>query len=134
VIGFMLLQNMRPGQKGKSLQMKRLFASFSNYKLRAGEHFVHNVFSLGSKGYGVGNVEEVFDQVLMVLRMVSGWETMGKKSKLMTRAGLRNSQCHGSAMMNTMKGNFSNVVWDIVQANHRYGAPGIDKSCRILCS
>ena len=94
--------------------MKGLFASFSYYKLRAGEHFVHNVFGLGSKGYRVGSVEEVFDQALMVFRMVSGWKTMGKKLKLMTRAGLRDSQCHGSTMMNTVKGKFSNVVWDIV--------------------
>ena len=72
VIGLGLLQNMRPGQKGKSLQTKGLFTSFSYYKLRAREHFVHNVFGLGSKGYGVGSVEEVFDQVLMVLRMVGG--------------------------------------------------------------
>ena len=61
MIGFVVLQNMRPGQKGKSLQMKGLFASFSYYKLRAKEHFVDNVFGLGSKGYGVGSVEEVFD-------------------------------------------------------------------------
>ena len=98
----------------KSLKMKKLFASFSYYKLKAGKHFIHYVFSLGSKGYGVGSVEEVFDQAFMVLRMFGGWETMGKKSKLMTRADLRNSQCHGSAMMNTMKGNFSDAVWDVV--------------------
>ena len=114
--------------------MKKLFASFSYYNLRAREHFVHDAFGLGSKGYGVGSVEEVFDQALMVLRMVGGWETMGKKSKLVTRAGLRNSQCHGNAMMNTMKGNFSNVVWDIVQVNHWHDAPGIGKSYCILCS
>ena len=114
MISFTLLQNMRLRQKGRSLQSIGLFASFSYYKLRAGEHFVHNVFGLGSKGYRVGSVEEVIDQALMVLRMVSGWKTMGKKSKLVTRAGLRNSQCHGSAMTNTMKGNFSNAVWDIV--------------------
>ena len=78
--------------------MKKLFASFSYYKLRAGEHFVHYVFGLGSEGYGVGGVEEVLDQVLMVLRVFGGWETMGKKSKLMTRAGLPNSQCHYSTM------------------------------------
>ena len=68
-----------------------MFASFSYYKLIAGEHFVHNVFSLGSKGYGVGSVEEVLDQALMVLRMFGGWETMGKKSKVVTRADLCNS-------------------------------------------
>ena len=94
--------------------MKRLFASFSYYKLRARKHFVHNVFGLGSNCYGVGSVEEVFDQALMVLRMVSGWKTMGKKSKLVTRAGLCNSQCHGNAMMNIVKGSFSDADWDIV--------------------
>jgi len=114
--------------------MKKLFASFSYYKLRAGEHFVHYVFSLGSDGYGVGSVEEVLDQALMVLRMFGGWETMGKKLKLMTRAGLRDSQCHGSTMMNTVKGNLSNVVWDIIQVNHRHGTPGVDEPCRILYS
>ena len=92
-----------------------MFASFSYYKLKAREHFVHYDFSLGSKGYGVGGVEEVLDQALMVLRVFGGRETMGKKSKLVTRAGLCNSQCHGSTMTNTMKGNLSNVVWDIVQ-------------------
>ena len=114
--------------------MKGLFASISYYKLRAEEHFVHNVFGLGSKGYGVDSVEEVFDQAFMVLRMFGGWETMRKKSKLVTREGLHNSQSHGSAMMNTVKGNFSDVVWDIVQANHQHGTPSVDKSCRILCS
>ena len=47
--------------KEESHKMKKLFASFSNYKLRAREHFVHYVFGLGSEGYGVGSVEEVFD-------------------------------------------------------------------------
>ena len=64
--------------KEKSLKTKRLFASLSYYKLKAREHFVHYVFGLGSKGYGVGGVEEVLDQVLMVLRVFSGLETMGR--------------------------------------------------------
>ena len=123
MIGFALLQNMRLGQKGKSLQTKGLFASFSYYKLRAGEHFVHNVFGLGSKGYGVGSVEEVFDEALMVLGMVGGWKTMGKKSKLVTRVGLHNSQCHGSAMTNIVKGNFSDAV-----LGHRTGKPPARRS------
>ena len=111
-----------------------MFASFSYYKLRAREHFVHYVFGMGSEGYGVGDVEEVPDQMLMVLRVFGGWETMGKKSKLMTRASLRNSQCHGSTMMNTVKTNLSNVVWDVVQVNHQHGTPGVDESCRVLRS
>ena len=45
----------------ESLKMKKLFANFSYYKLRAREHFVHYLFSLGSESYGVGSVEEVLD-------------------------------------------------------------------------
>ena len=120
--------------KEKSLKMKRLFASFSYYKLKVREHFVHYVFALGSEGYGVGGIEEVLDQVLMVLRVFGGWETIGKKSKLVARASLCNSQCHDGTMMNTMKGNLSDAVCDIVQANHRHGTPSVEESCRILCS
>ena len=52
--------------------MKKLFASFSYYKLRVREHFAHYVFGLGSEGYGVGGVEEVLDQALMVLQVFGG--------------------------------------------------------------
>jgi len=45
----------------KPLKMKRLFASLSYYKLKARKHFVHFVIGLGSKGYGVGRVEEILD-------------------------------------------------------------------------
>ena len=94
----------------KPLKMKGLFASFSYYKLKARKYFVHYVFGLGSKGYGVGSVEEILDQALMILRVFGGWKTMGKKSKLVARASLRSSQCHGSTMTNTMKSNLSNMV------------------------
>ena len=47
--------------KEESLKMKKLFASFSYYKLRARQHFIHYVFGLGSKGYRVGVAEEVLD-------------------------------------------------------------------------
>ena len=53
--------------KEESLKMKRLFASLSYYKLKAEKHFIHCVFGLGSKGYGVGGVEEILDQALMIL-------------------------------------------------------------------
>ena len=77
--------------KEKPLKMKRLFASFSYYKLKARKHFVHYVFDLGSKGYGVGCVEEILDQALMILRVFDGWKTMGKKLKLVTRVSLHSS-------------------------------------------
>ena len=58
--------------KEESFKMKKLFASFSCYKLKDREHFVHYVFGLGSKGYRVGGVEEVLDHALMVLRVFGG--------------------------------------------------------------
>ena len=60
---------MKYRAKEKPLKMKRLFASFSYYKLKAREHFVHYVFGLGSEGNRVGGAKEVFDQALMILRM-----------------------------------------------------------------
>jgi hypothetical protein len=54
----------------------------------------------------------------MILRVIGGWETMGKKSKLMTRADLCHGQCNGSTMADAAKGDFLDAVWDIVQANH----------------
>ena len=56
----------------------------------------------------------------MVLRVFGGWETMGKKSKLVARASLRSSQCHGSTVKNAMKGNLSNTIQDVMQANHQH--------------
>jgi hypothetical protein len=53
--------------------MKRsLFANVSCYKLRAGEHFVHDVSGRRRKGYGAASIEEVFDQALMILRVTGG--------------------------------------------------------------
>ena len=43
--------------KEKPLKMNRLFVSFSYYKLKDSEHFVHYVFGLGSESYGVGGIE-----------------------------------------------------------------------------
>ena len=60
------------GAKEKSPKTKRLFASFSYYKLKVREHFIHYVFGLGSEGYKIGGVEEVLDQALMVLRVFDG--------------------------------------------------------------
>ena len=125
---------MKYRAKEKPLKMKRLFASFSYYKLKAREHFIHFVIGLGSKGYGVSGVEEILDQVLMILRVFGGWKTMGKKLKVVARASLRNSQCHGSTMTNTVESNLSDVVWYVVQANHRHGTPSIDESCHVLHS
>jgi len=58
--------------KETPFRTKRLFASFSYCKLKDREHFVHYVFGIGSKGYEVGGVEEILDQVFMVLRVFRG--------------------------------------------------------------
>ena len=50
----------------KPIKTKKLFASFSYYKLKDREHFIHYAFRLGSKGYGDGGVEEILDQALMI--------------------------------------------------------------------
>jgi hypothetical protein len=54
-----------------------LFGSLSYYKLRAREHFVQNVFGRRRKSYGVGSIGEIFNQALIVLRAISGWEIKG---------------------------------------------------------
>ena len=56
----------------KPLKTKKLFASFSYYKLKAREHFIHYVLGLCSEGYGVGGVEEIINQALMIPRVFSG--------------------------------------------------------------
>jgi len=74
VIGFALLQNMRPGQKGKSLQTKGLFASFSYYKLRAREHLVHNVFGWEARATELA----VLKKSLTRRSWSTGWLVVGK--------------------------------------------------------
>ena len=116
---------MSTGQKRNHLKRRDCLLASPYYKLRARKHFVHYVFGLGSKGYRVGGVEEILDQALIILRVFGGWKTMGKKSKLVARASLRTSQCHGNTMTNTMESNLSDAVWDVVQANHRHGTPAL---------
>ena len=87
-----------------------MFASFSYYKLKAVEHFIHYVIGLGSKGYGVGSVEEVLNQALVIPRVFGGWKTMGKKQKLVARVGLWSNQRHGSTMMNAMKSDLPDMA------------------------
>ena len=63
---------MKYRAKEKPLKTRKLFASFSYYKLKAEKHFIHYVFGLGSKGYEVGGIEEILDQTLMILTVFSG--------------------------------------------------------------
>jgi len=63
-----------------------------------------------------------------------GWKTMGEEPKFVARIGLRRSQRHGGTMANAMQSDLPDMVRDVMQANHRDGASGIDESRRVLCS
>ena len=104
------------------------------YKLRARKHFAYYIIGQGVEGYRVGGAREILNQALMIPRVHRVWKTMGKKPKIVARAGLCSSQRHGSTMTNAMKSVLLDTVWDVMQANHRNGAPGIDKSCRVIRS
>ena len=64
----------------------------------------------------------------MIPKVCRGWKTVGKKPKLVAGTGLRSSQHHGSTMTNAVQSNLPDTFWDVVQANHQYGAPSIDES------
>ena len=104
------------------------------YKLRARKHFAYYIIGLGVESYGVGGGEEILNQALMIPRVGRDWKTVGKKPKIVARAGLCSSQRHGSTMTNAMKSDLPDTVQDVMQANHQNGAPGIDKSCHVLRS
>ena len=58
--------------KEKSLKTKKLFAHVTYYKLQAIKHFVYYIIGLGSKGYRVGGIEGILDQVLMIPMVCHG--------------------------------------------------------------
>ena len=104
------------------------------YKLRAKKHFAYYIIGQGVEGYRVGGAKEILNQALMIPRVRRVWKIVGKKPKIMARAGLCSSQRHGSTMTNAMKSDLPDTVRDVMQANHRNGAPGINKSCCVIHS
>jgi hypothetical protein len=50
----------------------------------------------------------------MVFRTVGHWKTMGKKSKLASRANLRHGQGNNGTMTNTMKSNLPDTMLDVM--------------------
>ena len=125
---------MKYETKEKSLKTEELFANITYYKLRVGKHFGHYIIALGDKGYGVSSTEEIHNQAFTIPRVRHGWKTMGKEPKFVARMGLRRSQRHGGTMANAMQSDLPNMVRDVVQANHRDGAPGINESRHVLRS
>jgi len=111
-----------------------LFANITYYKLRAEKHFGYYIIGLGDKGYGVSSTKEILNQAFIIPRVRRGWKTMGEELELMARMSLRRGQCHGGTMANAMQSNLPNLVWDVVQANHRNSASGVNKARRMICS
>ena len=102
--------------------------SITYYKLRARKHLAYYIIGQGVEGCRVGGAREILNQTLMLPRVRRIWKTMVKKTKIVARTGLCSSQRHGSTMTNAMKSDLPDMVWDVMQVNHRNGAPSIDKS------
>ena len=102
------------------------------YKLRVRKHFAYYIIDQGVEGYRVGGTQEILNQALMLPRVRCVRKTMEKKPKIMARTGLCSNQRHGSIMTNAMKGDLPDTIRDVMQTNHWNGAPGIDKSHRVI--
>ena len=111
-----------------------MFTDITYYKLHIRKHFVYYIIDLGGQGYRIGGVEEILDQSLIIPGVPDDWSSTRKKPKIVAGVNLRSSQCHGSTMTNAVKSDCSDAVWDVMQASHRNGAPGIDESCRMVHS
>jgi len=120
--------------KGKSLKTKKLFAKYHLLQATGWKHFAYYIIGQGVERYRIGGARKIFNQTLMLPRVRCVWKTVRKKTKIVARTGLCSSQCHSSTMTNAMKSDLPNTVWDVMQANHRNGAPGIDKSRRVIRS
>ena len=125
---------MKYETKENSLKTERLFANITYYKLRTEKHFSYYIIGLGDKGYGVSSTEEILNQAFIIPRVRRGWKTMGEEPKFVARMGLRRSQRHGGTMVKAMQSNLPDMVWDVMQANHRDSASGVDESRRVLRS
>ena len=88
------------------------------YKLCAGKYFAYYIIGQGVEDYRVGNARKILNQTLMLPRVRRVWKTVGKKTKIVARTGLYNSQCHGSTMMNAMKSDLPDAIQDVIQANY----------------
>ena len=103
------------------------------YKLRARKQFAHYIIGQSIESYEVDGTKEFLNQTLMILGRHCIQESMRKKPKIVTRAGLCSSQCCGSTMANAMESNLPDVVWNVMQMDYRNSAPGINKSHRVIC-
>ena len=113
--------------------MRELFAKNHLLQATGWKQFAHYIIGQSIEGCRVGSAREFLNQTLMILGGHCIRETMRKKLKIVTRAGLCSSQRCGSTMMNAMESNLPNAVWDVMQTDYRNGASSIDKSRRLIC-
>ena len=128
------VMSMKYETKENHSRRRSCLLNITYYKLRAGKHFAYYIIGQGVEGYRVGGARKILNQMLMLPRVCHIWKTVGKKMKIMARTGLCSSQRHGSTMTNAMKSDLPDMVRDVMQANHRNGAPDIDKSRRVIRS
>ena len=126
------VMGMKHETKGNHSKQGSCLLNVTYYKLRAGKHLAYYIIGQGIEGYRVSGAKEVLNQALMLPRVCRVRKTMGKKPKIVARAGLCSGQRHGSTMTNTVKDDLFDMIQDVMQANHRNGAPGIDESHRMV--
>ena len=112
------VMGMKHETKGNHSRQGSCLLNVTYYKLWAGKHFAYYIIGLGIESYRVGGAHEILNQALMLPKIRCVQKTMGKKPKIMARAGLCSSQRHGSTMTNAMKSDFSDAVRDVMQASH----------------
>ena len=61
-----------------------------------------------------------------VLRAVAHWETSLHGMELVHSLDLSRGQCHRRTMTNAVKGDLSNMGWDVSETSIDRGTPGID--------
>jgi len=111
-------RGMKHGAKENHSRRRNYLPNIAYYKLQAGKNFAYYIIGQGIESYRIGDTHKILKQALMLPRVYYIWKAMGKKLKIMTQTGLGSSQCHGGSMTNSMKGDLSDTIRDVVQANH----------------
>ena len=117
---------MKYKAKENHSRWRNCLLNITYYKLRAEKHFAYYIIGLGVESYRVGGAEEIINQALMIPRVAAAGKPWGRN-----RSSWPKRACTAA---NTMQSGLLNTVRDVVQANHRDGASGVDESRRVLRS
>ena len=90
------------------------------------EDLVHHILSGCDVYYGLCCHDEFFEQVLMLLRAITHWETNLHGVELVPSMDLCRGQRHRRTMTNAVKGALSNTGWDVLETSVDRGTPGMD--------